>query len=311
MPDAIPVAAADTTRPAYLVVGGDSLVGGGALTALRRRGLKAYASTRRRDTLNAERILLDFESSEPFRAPRDVGCAFVIAAATNYERCETDPMARVINVELIPRSVASLLEQGLHVSFVSTNSVFGGDRPWPNEDDPHDARIAYSKQKSEGEAVIMEAADKLGARYRLNIVRLTKIMNAGVSPLPSWFAAWGRGEPVEPFGDLIFAPISVHWVGEALAAIGEKRVAGNLHLSGAENVSYIRFAETLADRLGVARTLIRPTTATERGIHIAFKPRYSGLGMARTTELTGLRPQPFEALIDDLIADKNGMSTAG
>jgi hypothetical protein len=61
----------------------------------------------------------------------------------------------------------------------------------------------------------------------------------------------------------------------------------------------------------VGRSLIKPSTATEKGIHIAFKPRYSGLGMTRTTELTGIKPQPFEALIDDLIADKNRTSTAG
>lgn len=286
-------------------------MGGGAVAALKRRGVKTYASTRRAETVGPERLFLDFENAEPFRAPDDLGVAYVIAAATNYERCETDPMARVINVELIPRTVETLLKQGLFVSFISTNSVFGGARAWPQENDPHDPRIAYALQKSEGEAAVRDAAEKLGATDRLSIVRLTKIMNAGVSPLPNWFAAWGRGEPVEPFGDLIFAPISVRWVGEALATLGEKRAAGNLHLSGAENVSYIRFAEALAERLGVDRSLIRPTTATEKGIHIAFKPRYSGLGMTRTTALTGIEPQPFDALIDDLIADRNRTSTAG
>jgi dTDP-4-dehydrorhamnose reductase len=38
-------------------------------------------------------------------------------------------------------------------------------------------------------------------------------------------------------------------------------------------------------------------------VHIAFKPRFSGLGMTRTTELTGIAPQPLDRLVDDLIAD--------
>lgn len=295
----------------FLVVGGDGLVGGELLRALRARGHRAVGTTRRAITTPVDRLHLDFEQPDAFQAPEGFGYAFVVAAATNYDRCETDPMARVTNVELIPQTIANLLRQGLFVTFISTNSVFGGERPWPAEDDPHDARIAYAQQKSLGEDTVRAFARDLGATDQLNIVRLTKIMNAGVSPLPTWFDAWSRGQAVEPFADLIFAPMSVRFVGEALATIGEKRIPGNLHLSGAENVSYIRFAEALADRLGVDRSLIRPTTATEKGIHIAFKPRYSGLGMTRTTQLSGIEPQPFDALIDDLITDKNRTSITG
>jgi dTDP-4-dehydrorhamnose reductase len=292
-----------TNKRSFLVVGGDSLVGGGVVDALKRRGDAAFASTRRRDTLDAQRVFLDFESDEPFQAPVGADYAFLIAAATNYDRCEKDPLAKVINVELIPRAVASLLEQGLFVTYISTNSVFGGERPWPHEDDAHDPGIAYALQKSESEGVIRAAAERLGASDRLNIVRLTKIMNASVSPLPAWYSAWKRGQPVEPFSDLIFAPISVKFVGSALATIGEKRVSGNLHLSGAENVSYVEFAEALARRLGVDADLIRPTTSVERGINIPFKPQFSGLGMTRTTQLCGVVPQPLDQLIGDLIAD--------
>ena len=292
-----------TDKSAFLVVGGDSLVGGGVMAALERRGHAAFASTRRRETLGAKRVYLDFEGNEPVRVPANVEYAFLIAAATNYERCETDPMARVINVELIPRAVRSLLEQGIHVTFISTNSVFGGERPWPQEDDPHALGIAYAQQKSDAEAVIRADAERLGAIDRLNIVRLTKIMNTTVSPLPAWLAAWKRNEPVYPFGDLIFAPISVKFVGEALVTIGEKRPSGNLHLSGAENVSYIDFANALAKKLGIRPNLIEPTTATAKGVNIPFKPRYSGLGMTRTTQLTNIEPQRLDQLIDDLITD--------
>lgn len=294
-----------TDKPGFLVVGGDSLVGSGMIVALRRRGHRFWSTTRRPETVNADRVLLDFETGARFRAPQGATDVCVIAAATNYERCETDPAAKVINVELIPRTIAALLEQGLFVTFVSTNSVFGGERPWPHEDDPHAPGIAYAKQKSEGEAAVLAHAKRLNALDRLNIVRLTKIMNATVSPLPAWVAAWRRGASVEPFSDLIFAPISVKFVGEALAEIGEKRLSGNLHLSGADNVSYVDFAQALAGRLGIAPSLIAPTTAVAKGINIPFKPRFSGLGMTRTTQLSGVKPQPLDRLIDDLVADLN------
>ncbi len=289
-----------SVRASYLVVGADSLVGGGLLRALERRGHTAFGTTRRRDSVTNRRVFLDFESEDPFIAPPDVGYAFVVAAATNYDRCETDPLAYKINVELTPRTIASLLNQGLFVTFISTNSVFGGERPWPQEDDPHDPKISYAIQKHRSELAVRKAASALDAEGRLNIVRLTKILDPSTSPLASWFQAWRRGEPVQPFSDLIFAPMSIQFVGEALAILGEKRVPGDLHLSGADNVSYVDLALALAEKLGFDPGLIVPTTATAKGIHIAFKPRFSGLGMTRTTRLTGIRPQKLADVVNDL-----------
>ncbi|MGP1397579.1 MAG: sugar nucleotide-binding protein [Inquilinaceae bacterium] len=287
-------------KDGFLVIGGDSFVGGSVGGALARRGHSVVTSTRRQGPRRADRVFLDFESAQRFVAPPGVGYAYIIAAATNYDRCETDPQARVINVELIPRLVASLLDQGLFVTFISTNSVFGGERPWPSEDAPHAPGIAYARQKSEGERIIREGAERLSALERLSIVRLTKILGPDISPLPAWLSAWKRGETVTPFSDLIFAPMSVKFVGESLAVLGEKRLAGALHLSGAENITYVDLAGALARKLNVDLGLIEPTTATAKGIHIAFKPTYSGLGMTRTTELSGIKPQPLADLIDDL-----------
>lgn len=289
----------------FLVVGGDSLVGGGLIRALKRRGYTFFSSTRRRETLNDSRIYLDFESVDEFRVPEGVDYVYVVAAATNYERCEKDPMAHKTNVELIPRLIASLLSQGVFVTFISTNSVFGGDRPWPQEDDPHAPGIPYAKQKHLAEAVVNEAARGMGTEHLLNIVRLTKILDPNTPPIPAWVSSWEKGEKVSPFADLIFAPMSVQFVGEALATLGELRIPGCLHLSGAANVSYVDFANAVAQHLGVAQSLLAPTTATERGIHIAFKPKFSGLGMQKTTRLSGIQPQPLSAVISDIFNTAN------
>ena len=103
--------------------------------------------------------------------------------------------------------------------------------------------------------------------------------------------------------------MSDRFAGEALATIGEKRVPGNLHLSGAENVSYVELALKLVEKLGLDSRLIEPTTASEKGVRIPFKPRYSGLAMQRTYALTGLQPQSIDDVVFYLVRERRAAKT--
>ena len=284
----------------YLIVGGDSLVGGEVFNCFKKHGHNVITTTRRKNTVTEDRILFDFEDESTYQVPVSVQHAFIIAAATDYNRCEVDPLAYEINVVLIPRAIKSLLEQGVFVTYISTNSVFGGEQPWPNEDAPHQPGIAYARQKSESEDAVISHARDLGKEDQFNIVRLTKILDATTAPLPQWIESWEKGEIVTPFTDLIFAPMSRQFVSNALMKIGQKRISGNFHLSGAENVSYVRLSKAIAEKKGCSCELIEATTSIEKNVHIAFKPTYSGLGMARTTEIFGLEAQPLENVINDI-----------
>lgn len=285
---------------AHLVIGADSFVGSCLIETLRERGHRVYGTTRRKDTLSPERLFCDFADPASLDVPPDATCAHIVAAATDYARCASVPESHTVNTVYTPRLAGELLNKGLFVSFVSSNSVFGGDRPWPHEDDPHDARFPYSIQKDLAEKGVLQAARDAGREDHLAIVRLTKVLGPSSSPLPAWLAAWREGRAVRPFADLIFAPVSRRFAALALAVIGERRASGSLHVSGAENISYVAFAHALAEALGVDPALISPTTATAEGVEIPFKPQYSGLGMTRTTACTGLKPQTIQDVIADL-----------
>lgn len=283
-----------------LIVGADSLVGAAAVAALERADQPFWASTRRADTVGGARILIDFESEDRQETPPDVGAAIIIAAATDYQRCETDPQARAINVELIPEFAVTLMRRGIRTYLISTNSVFGGDAPWPAEDAPHAPGIEYARQKSESEARMRALAETAGVADRLGVIRLTKIINDTVPPIPGWINAWAAGEAVTPFEDLIFAPISTTYVAQGLIDIAGTGTVGDFHLSGADNISYVAFAEAMARRLDLPAAAVAPTTSEAKGVKIHFKPRFSGLGMSRTERIAGVAPQTLEALMDDI-----------
>jgi dTDP-4-dehydrorhamnose reductase len=289
----------------YVVIGADSLLGTALLKKIKKNEFECYGTTRRIETISPQRFYLDFQEPKSYAIPFSDFHAFIVAAATNYERCESDPNSKKVNVDLIPQLVESLIHQGAYVTLISTNSVFGGDRPWPDEDDPHDARIAYSIQKHESEARSFEIAKSCGALHRFNVVRLTKILSCDTSPLPSWLNSWKNGEVIEPFADLVFAPISLKFICDSLLRISLLKTPGCLHLSGSANISYVEFAYALADAIGVNRSLIVPSSASEKGINILFKPRFSGLGMNKTTQITGIFPQSIREVIADLINEEN------
>lgn len=292
-------------RAECLVVGGDSLVGGALVRSLESRGITTISTTRRSQLIGDRKVHLDFENIHSFRIPQGIKFAYVVAAATGYEMCEKDPRAFRINVEFTPQLVEMFLRQNIFVIYVSTNTVFGGDRAWPQELDAPTPKIAYARQKVEAETRITQCAQKLLLNHLVSIVRLTKVLSLKTSPIPDWLATWEQGDIVYPFVDLIFAPMTIKFVGDALTTIGEKRIPSIYHLSGAANINYVEFAQQLSRAQGVIDNLVQATSAMKKGIHIEFKPTFSGLGMVNTTNLVGIHPQQIEAVIKDLLMENN------
>ncbi|GAB6039368.1 hypothetical protein JCM17961_00410 [Endothiovibrio diazotrophicus] len=284
----------------FLIVGADGFVGSALMKALAVKGHEVYGTTRRADTTGGRRLFLDIEDYDSLVIPPGVDYAYITAAISNYEQCESDGRAYDFNVRVLPRLVEKLVGAGVFVTFISSNTVFGGETPWPEEDAEHVPNFSYARQKADGERALRELLSDAGRGEDFNVVRLTKVLGRDTSPLPGWRAAWRKGEAVEPFSDLIFSPVSRAYVAHSLLTIGELRIAGNFHLSGADNVSYVDLAKAMAEKGGVDERLIVPTTSTEKGVRLAFSPTYSGLSMARTTRLTGLAPQTLHSVVDDL-----------
>ena len=284
-----------------LVFSANSFLGAELIKVLKGEERKVIGTTRRMSEISDERIYLDISGDEPeFNIPKDINHAYLLAGTWDYNECEKDPNAWKVNVVNMAKLAEDLLKKNIFVTFISTNTVFGGERPWCNENDTHDPQFPYGFQKSAAEGALKNIAKTLHQDELLSIVRLTKILDIGVSPLPMWNDCMEKGEILRPFSDLSFAPMSVRYTAESLAKIGKARISGNFHISGADNIGYVEFAKIFAERLGFSDVQVQPTTSIEMNVDIPFKPTYSGIGMDRTTKLIGLKPQKIDQLMDFL-----------
>lgn len=290
------------TEARSFVVGADSRIGFALMLALEASGRATIGTTRRRHAVASTRVFLDLSDDvEGFEVPSGVDTAYLLAATTGIERCENDPTSWTVNVASATKLAARLLQQGCFVTFLSTNAVFGGDRPRCDEDDPVAPIGAYARQKAEAERAIREAADRLSAANRLNVIRLTKTFALDTPPLPDWFRELELGNVIRPFADCVISPISLGFVTRSLLRTTALGIPGIVHLSGERDVTYAEFADALIAAFGLPRGRAVPTTSTVAGVAVPFHPQYAGLGMRRATQLAGIYPEPLEQVVRYLV----------
>ena len=289
----------DTSGRSLVVVGGDSLIGRQLLIDCEEMGISALASTRRRATAGANRFFLDMAGSRLADClPQLSSPIIIVAAQTGFSACEIDPTTEKINIEAPVQLAKAALAANRRVIFISTSSVFDGELPLCNEDDEVNPTAAYSIQKAEAERQLSALP---GWATNGAVVRLTKVLAPGTAPIPAWRAILGRGEPIAPFSDLVFAPISLEFASRSLIEIAFSPHCGNFHLSGVSDVTYADFARAYLAAQQLSQALVAPTTSAQAKVALFYRPRYGALGMARTLRLTSIAPQSLSSVIADLL----------
>lgn len=135
----------------FLIVGGDLEIGGAAFAALKMQGQPTASTTRRRDHVAQDRLLLDLAASlDAWEPPQEVASACLCAAVARLADCAADPHRTAqINVTQTLALVDKLLKRDIYVLFLSTNQVFDGSVPQVRPDAPHSPVSEYGRQKAE------------------------------------------------------------------------------------------------------------------------------------------------------------------
>jgi len=285
-----------------LIIGGDSFLGKRLFKYLVDNGVEVKKTTRRPENIDSDTFffdLLNFDDS--FDTPSDI--VIFLAGVWNYQECQNTSESRHVNVDITTKLATCLLAKDKRVVLISSNTVFGGERPWCNEDDEHSPLFKYAEHKSDAEKAIEKASLSLNCQENLAIIRLTKLLSIETSPIPSWINSLGNEEQITPFTNLVFSPISVSFATRNVANIALSKHSGRFHLSGDDNVNYLAFSEMLAKYFGFNTNMIAATTSYKAGVDIPFLPKYSGLSMSRTDKVMGIKAQHISEVLDDLYGE--------
>jgi dTDP-4-dehydrorhamnose reductase len=148
---------------------------------------------------------------------------------------------------------------GRRVILVSTDNVFDGTMPSPDEDAPTRPANAYGRAK-------LAAEQALGRRAETTVLRVSLIYGWEPADSHKWlnfFASCAHrlrsGQPIEVPFDQWTTPVLIDDVTAVTAAvIGASAPPPLLHLGGPDRISRAEWAAVIAERLGVDPDLVVP-----------------------------------------------------
>jgi dTDP-4-dehydrorhamnose reductase len=266
------------------------MLGQALASSLQAAGTEVRATTRRPERVSEAQPLLDLRASLDGIDLGTPEVAFLCAAQASFEACSRDPEGtRWINVVQTQRLAQRLVRQGCFVVLLSTSALLDGSVPFERASSPPRPLTHYARQKAEVEQAVLDLGEQAA------VMRLTKVIHRDLPLIAGWRAQLLKGERIEPYADLVMAPVSLEHAVLALRAVGECRGSGIWQVSACSQISYAEAALLVARDLGAPDPLVYPVLADRD--RVAHRPRYATLDTSRLDQLLGERaPEAARAL---------------
>jgi len=201
---------------------------------------------------------------------------FHCAAETRVDYCEKHPdHAHNVNAQGTRNVARVAAAVGATIVYISSDSVFGGERGGYEESDPLNPLNVYSKTKVAGERFVQQTCT------RCLIVR-SNIYGWNMKPKES-LAEWAlhclrREECLSGFCDVIFAPLLVNDLAEILFDMVEKKLQGLYHVGSSDHISKYEFICSIARIFGLDSNLV--SVSQLEGAHLeAPRPKSTYLNV--------------------------------
>lgn len=169
---------------------------------------------------------------------------FHFAAVTNVDWCEDhEPATHETNVEGTRNLAQWAADNDALMVFMSTDSVFDGERGAYRESDSPNPLNVYARSKFSAEEVVRKLCQRhliiRGNIYGWNIRRKSSIAEWVLGRLEN-------GDTVPGFTDAIFAPLLVNSLADVILVLVRRGAIGTLHAASRDAVSKFDFAVEIA-----------------------------------------------------------------
>ena len=227
------------------------------------------------------------------------------AALADIDYCEEhQDEAEAVNVG-VTRELARLCrELGAKLVFLSTDTVFDGERGHYSEEDSPGPLNFYAQTKVRAENVVAaEAGPAVVARMAL--VMGLPVLGSGNSFLSRMIPALKAGHEVGIPDIEIRSPIDVITLGHALLELAGNDFTGRIHLAGNDRLSRFAMLRRIVERLGYSPALVvvrNPANIPGR----APRPRDVSLNNARARATLRTPMRNLDEGIDLILAAKEG-----
>jgi dTDP-4-dehydrorhamnose reductase len=210
------------------------------------------------------------------------------AAIVDVDRCERDPaLAEQLHVQATNTIGEALAQTGGAMIYISTDSVFNGQKPSPYRETDTPAPLnVYASTKLAGEHTSLTFPRSLV--LRTNIIGWTRTNRLS-------FAEWTlrglvEGSPLGMFADVQFTPIHVSLLANVILDAWRLGLTGLFHAAGSTSLSKYEFALQMASEFGLSAHNVVARSVDDASL-AAKRPRNLALSNAKLIATLG-RPLP-------------------
>jgi len=244
---------AETGKPKVLVAGASGLLGTSLVPALRAAGHRvATHGFSKSSGCDHSADTSDGATVEAMLAAARPDVVVNLVAATNVDHCENRPDdAWRLNVKSVETLAARAAAHDFRLVHISTDQVYDG--PGPHREDDVAILNVYGLSKRAGELAALSAG---GTVLRTNFFGPSRL--AGRMSFSDWVIAKLRaGEAFTGFDDVLFSPLTMASLCDAIIRVLERPRPGVFNLGSRGGMSKADFVFAVARRYGLDASAMR------------------------------------------------------